>query len=104
MEIKRIDKARMPTTGEWTIDDSWEPLAKENELRQDREGEYSKYAEYAFVVRRKLYQSAGEHFPNVTTKILIFSDVLLTAAREVLKDVQRLPWNVQPFKVWFSLF
>lgn len=91
LEIKRIDKAFDPETGEWVISDGRE---QESEKKKGSEGQYSGYEEYAFVVRRKLLSGSSG-----TTKIIFFSNVLLTAARDVLKDVRQLSWNSEPFKV-----
>jgi len=99
LEVKRIDKVRIPTTGKWEISDSIEP---ESADKEDRDDKYAEYAEYAFVVRRKMQQPRGSDFPIITTKILIRSDCLKRAIKNVVKDVQKLSWNAQPFKVsWF---
>src|SRR6266478_2070832 len=101
LEVKRIDKVRIPQTGKWLIVESSEHGPVAGAKTDDK---YAEYADYAFVVRRKLQQSRLSDFPTITTKILIRSDLLLRVFREVLKDVQGLSWKARPFKVmWLPL-
>jgi hypothetical protein len=100
LEAKRIDKVQIPKTGEWQIVENGGPepgSGAESNI-------YAKYADYAFIVRRKRQQSRQSDVPTITTKILIQSEPLLSAVGEVLKDVQGLTWNARPFKVmWHPL-
>jgi hypothetical protein len=96
LEFKRIDKTE-DWAGGWTISKTKESAIKN---KADR---YAEYAEYSFLVRRKLSpQDCSVTNSIFTTKILIQSHVLQTAIRCVLKDVQKLSWNVWPFKVMSS--
>ena len=98
LELKRIDKARIPTTGKWMVYDTTEDgPARVSEAKL--KGRYAEYAEYAFIVRRKIQQSPGSDVPTITTTILIQSDCLKQALKLVMKDVRNLSWNAQPFKV-----
>jgi hypothetical protein len=92
--VKRILKSREFPTGEWTItpDDGRRPFeSKESDM-------YAKYAEYPLVVETTLHQNHPGEFPTIKTLILVHSHALETAAKVVLKDVQKLSWNVKPFK------
>jgi hypothetical protein len=96
--VKRVDKRQIPKSGEWEIVDNGEPKpVPESNI-------YAKYADYAFIVRRKLQQSRQTDIPTITTKLLIQSDHLLKVIKEVLIYVQGLSWNALPFKVmWLPL-
>lgn len=91
LEVKRISKIRIPSTGEWEVSDS-------DELRpKDTHARYAKYAQYAFIVRRRVVQTRESL--DATTKILIQSDCLRKVLKHVLKHVQKLSWNAPLFKV-----
>lgn len=94
LEIKRIDKVRIPTTGKWVILENNEPVSNDME---------DKYAEYAFLVRREVLQTRESDFPTITTEIPIRSDYLHRTLKHVMKDVQNLSWTARPFKVMLFL-
>jgi hypothetical protein len=93
LEIKRIDKARVPSTGKWIVSDSREFVP---EIRMN---EYAAYEEYVFIIQRTIVQTEGSNFPDTSFTILIQSDCLRRVVKEVMKDVQKLSWHGQPLKV-----
>ncbi|KAJ7887981.1 P-loop containing nucleoside triphosphate hydrolase protein [Mycena leptocephala] len=91
LEIKHIDKIRLPDSGESIIRNSG---SGSSETPGGTIGDkYAEWKEYAFVIRRKLVQTRDSAYPTITTKFLIRSDPLRTVLREVMKDVDGVSWN-----------
>ena len=69
--MKRVDKVQIPHTGKWLIVEN----SEHGPVDTKSDDKCAEYADYAFVVRRKLQQSGRSDFPTITTKILIRSDL-----------------------------
>ncbi|KAJ6576008.1 P-loop containing nucleoside triphosphate hydrolase protein [Mycena vulgaris] len=95
LEVKHIDKIRLPDSGEWIIQDGSSSVV----TPRDTDAKYAEWAEYAFLVRRKVVQTRGSDYPNMTTKLLIRSDRLRKVLREVMKITEGVNWNGSVLKV-----
>ncbi|KAJ7931911.1 P-loop containing nucleoside triphosphate hydrolase protein [Mycena leptocephala] len=97
LEIKHVDKIRLPDSGEWIIQNASDIETGLKPPRHD--DKYAEWAEYAFIVRRKIVQTRGADYPTITTKILIRSGLLRSAVREVMKVVEGISWNGSVLKL-----
>ncbi|KAJ6576110.1 P-loop containing nucleoside triphosphate hydrolase protein [Mycena vulgaris] len=93
LEVKHIDKIRLPDSGEWIIQNG------NIVTPHDTDDKYAEWAEYAFLVRRKVVQTRGSDYPNITTKLLIRSDPLRKALRGVMKVTEGVNWNGSVLKL-----
>ncbi|KAJ7463469.1 P-loop containing nucleoside triphosphate hydrolase protein [Mycena galericulata] len=98
LEIKRVEKIRLPDSGEWIIQNA-SGIEIRPEIGPRDDDKYAEWAEYAFVIRRKIVQTRGSDYPVITTKILIRSDLLRSAVREVMKMVEGVSWNGSVLKL-----
>ncbi|KAJ7856346.1 P-loop containing nucleoside triphosphate hydrolase protein [Mycena leptocephala] len=91
LEIKHIEKIRLPHSGQWTIrvagSDDFETTSK------DVVDKYAQWAESAFLVRQKIVQSNRSEYPDITIKILIRSELLRRALQVVMNVVEGVNWN-----------
>ncbi|KAJ6576113.1 P-loop containing nucleoside triphosphate hydrolase protein [Mycena vulgaris] len=93
LEVKHIDKIRLPDSGEWIIQNG------NIVTPHDTDDKYAEWAEYAFLVRRKVVQTRDSDYPNITTKLLIRSDPLRKALRGVMKVTEGVNWNGSVLKL-----
>ncbi|KAJ6576105.1 P-loop containing nucleoside triphosphate hydrolase protein [Mycena vulgaris] len=93
LEVKHIDKIRLPDSGEWIIQNG------NIVTPHDTDDKYAEWAEYVFLVRRKVVQTRGSDYPNITTKLLIRSDPLRKALRGVMKVTEGVNWNGSVLKL-----
>ncbi|KAJ7140768.1 hypothetical protein C8R44DRAFT_761854 [Mycena epipterygia] len=102
LQIKRVDKIRLPDSGTWVVKNS------ENDAPASGPGhatdEYAEWAQHAFIVRRKVEQERGSDYPKMITQFLIRSDFLRRALREVMKDVQGISWTASILKYWILTY
>jgi len=99
LEAKRIDKVQIPKTGEWQIVENGGPepgSGAESNI-------YAKYADYAFIVRRKSSNLVNPMSPQLQQD----SHPKRTLAKCCWRSLERRSrahWNARPFKVmWHPL-
>ncbi|KAJ6616286.1 hypothetical protein B0H10DRAFT_1949311 [Mycena sp. CBHHK59/15] len=90
LEVKRIDKIRLPDSGRWRIQS-----AEGNDLApgDSASDEHAELTACAFIVRRKMEQTFGSNYPAVTTRLLIRSEWLRAALRDVMKEAPDVSWT-----------
>ncbi|THH06995.1 hypothetical protein EW146_g9450 [Bondarzewia mesenterica] len=98
LELKKLDKLNVPGSGEWQLFDTASPPPSSKEELE--EGRYSGYAEYALILRRKVVPSRNSDIPTYVTKLIVWSEHLRKAIRDVLKGVRKVSWNAVPLKVF----
>ncbi|KAF7358510.1 p-loop containing nucleoside triphosphate hydrolase protein [Mycena venus] len=91
LEIKRIAKIRLPDSGKWIVQNTGSNTTLGPAgTTQDK---YAEWAEYAFVVRQKVYHPRQSDFPVITIALLIRSPLLRRDLRDVMKDADGISWN-----------
>ncbi|KAF7349991.1 p-loop containing nucleoside triphosphate hydrolase protein [Mycena venus] len=80
LEIKHVDKIRLPDSGEWIIQNASDSEIGHKTRDDDK---YAEWAEYAFIVRR--------------------SGLLRSAVREAMKAVEGVSWNGPVLKLDLQL-
>ncbi|KAJ7648738.1 P-loop containing nucleoside triphosphate hydrolase protein [Mycena polygramma] len=107
LQVKRIDKIRLPDSGEWTIhgqplailpgETSASPASPASPAAP--KDKYSDWAEHAFLVRRKIRGHMDGTCVVLSTRLLIRSGPLREALRDMLQDSANVSWSAPIVKL-----
>lgn len=74
IEVKRLDKIHDPKKWSWVLHEPADtvPAVTDNQ-KKPSEGRYNKYADYAFIIRRKVFPPRGlDRSPTYLRKVFVW--------------------------------